>query len=360
VNHKQLKVTLLGEADSVHLVRWAKGLAARGFDISVITLGETSIDGITTYNLPFGKSRTRGYFGNLHKAKGLIGEIKPDLIHAHYAVGYWLWAYQSKFHPYIISVWGSDVVSFPDNFLKKSLLKRILTSADAITATGIYLKDKTVQLFPQVERKISIVPFGVEIPAEIAERIAADKVRLVFLKAHEKIYGTDLLLSAMEQVIKTHPNIYLTMAGQGSMTEALKNQARQLGIDDHVDFCGFVEHDQVYSFLSGHDILVMPSLQEAFGVAILEASAAGLPVIASDIGGVPEVLIHEKTGLLVPPGDTDKLAQAIIRLADNADLRKQMGAAGRKLVEEKYRWDISLDKMTELYEKIIAKSAGKS
>jgi glycosyltransferase involved in cell wall biosynthesis len=360
LNNKRLKVILLGSSNSVHLVRWAKGLASRGIDISVITLGGDPIDGITTYTLPSGKSRARAYFRHLGEVKGLIDKLKPDLIHAHYATGFGLWGYYSKFHPYIVSTWGSDIVSFPNNLLKKSLLRRILTSADAITATSFYLKDKSVQLFPPLEPRISIIPFGVEIPVENIEKKDNDKVRLVFFKAHEKIYGPDILLAAMQQAIKVNPNVYLTVAGRGSMTEKLKKQSKRLGIDDHVNFYGYVEHDRIFSFLGGHDIMVMPSLQEAFGVAVLEASAVGLPVIAGDVGGVPEILLPEMTGLLVPPGDTDRLAKAIIRLAGNADLRKQMGIAGRKMVAEKYRWDISLDKMAELYEKTISISAGKN
>jgi glycosyltransferase involved in cell wall biosynthesis len=100
--------------------------------------------------------------------------------------------------------------------------------------------------------------------------------------------------------------------------------------------------------------MVMPSLQESFGVAVLEASAVGLPVIAGNVGGVPEVLDNNKTGLLVPPGDPEALAAAIMKLADDAELRKRMGDAGRKLVREKYLWESCLDKMTALYDSMIS------
>jgi len=354
LTNKPTKITLLGTADSVHLVRWATGLSAHGYDISVITLGDDSIDGVNTINLPLGKSRNSGYLKHLVKVKKLIKELKPDLIHAHYSTGFGLWAYFSKFHPYIVSVWGSDIVSFPDNFVKRIMLKKILSSADAVTATGLYLKEKTIQLYPSLESKITVIPFGAEIPPEINKRKDDRIVRLVYIKGHKKIYGPDILLNAMQKVREVNPKVHLTIAGFGPMTDDLKLQSKQLGLEEYVDFCGFIEHEQISSFLADFDIMVMPSLEESFGVAVLEASAAGLPVIASDVGGVPEVLIHEQTGLLIPSGDTDKLSEAIIRLAENADLRNSMGVAGRKMVEEKYQWELCLDKMAKLYDRLVS------
>ncbi len=357
---KPIKVILFGYGDSVHTIRWVKGLAKRGFTITVITLGEEPIAGIETINLPVGRSRSRGYFRHLGKIKKLVNKLRPDLIHAHYSTGFGLWGYYSKFHPYLISVWGSDIIGFPDNFIKRIFLRKILTSADFITATSNYLKKQTLRLYPQLESKISIIPFGVEIPEAFADRKSDDIVRLVYIKKHEKIYGPDVLLAAMQKVIRIKPSIHLTLAGRGSMTAELRQQSKQLGIENSVDFCGFINSDEISSFLSQYDIMVMPSLQESFGVAVLEASAVGLPVVASNIGGVPEVLISEKTGILVPPGRAEKLSQAIIRLAENAELRRTMGQAGRKMVAEKFRWEVSLDKMAELYERLVSEAPKKA
>ena len=101
--------------------------------------------------------------------------------------------------------------------------------------------------------------------------------------------------------------------------------------------------------------MVMPSVMESesFGVAVLEASACGRPVIASRVGGVPEVLRHGETGLLVPPGDTDALAKAIISLASDREKCRAMGEAGRELVRADYPWERSLDMLTELYNRSI-------
>jgi glycosyltransferase involved in cell wall biosynthesis len=353
------KIILLCDSGSVHGFRWASGLAERGLDISVITIGEKHIEGVNTINLPAGKSRSVAYFKHLRKVKRLIKELQPDLIHAHYAVGFGLWGYYSRFHPYLLSVWGSDIISFPSNPIKRLFLKRILSSADYLSATSNYLKNMTIQLSPQHEQKILVIPFGVNVPEKITCRKDDDSIRLVFIKMHEKIYGPDILFRAMTKVLENKPNVFLTMAGAGSKTAELKNLAKQLKIENNITFCGFIDQKKIASFLADFDIMVMPSLQESFGVAVLEASAVGLPVIAGDVGGVPEVLISEKTGILVSPGNVDELSRAIIRLAENADLRKRMGLDGRKMVAEKFRWEICLDKMSELYERLISSASRK-
>ena len=145
------------------------------------------------------------------------------------------------------------------------------------------------------------------------------------------------------------------MAGTGELNQYLKDMAERLNLNDVVDFVGFVPHDNMYSFISDHHFMVMPSVSESesFGVAVLEAGACGRAVLTSRVGGVPEVLVDGQTGRLLPPGDKAKLAETIIQFAQNPDMLRDMGVAGRKFVEDNYTWDKSLDMMTELYEKVL-------
>ena len=99
--------------------------------------------------------------------------------------------------------------------------------------------------------------------------------------------------------------------------------------------------------------MVMPSLSESFGVAVLEAGACGRPAISTKVGGVPEVVKDGETGILVTPGDANALARAILSLAQDADKCRRMGLAGRALVEREYRWQRSLDLMSDLYDRLI-------
>jgi glycosyltransferase involved in cell wall biosynthesis len=151
------------------------------------------------------------------------------------------------------------------------------------------------------------------------------------------------------------PDVRLTLAGEGEMTQALKRLADRLGLRSHVEFVGFVPNERIYSLLQDHHVMVMPSVMESesFGVAVLEAAACGRPAVASRVGGVPAVLRDCETGLLVPPGDEVALAEAILRLAGDLELGRRMGLAGRAQVEAEYRWEDSLERMSSLYASLM-------
>ncbi|MEW5923928.1 MAG: glycosyltransferase family 4 protein, partial [Candidatus Zixiibacteriota bacterium] len=335
------KIVILGYSSSVHIIRWAGGLARLDHDVRVISLGGGKIDNIETIIIPAGSNRSIGYLLNSGRVRKLINGIKPDLLHSHFATGFGMWGMQSKFHPHIISVWGADVIDFPNTWLKRKLLGRILHSADRITSTSLFLRQKTVGLFSDLEKNISVIPFGVTV-SDIIKRPRNDGLtRLVFIKAHRKKYGPDILIEAVSEAVKSGLNLHLTIAGEGGMTGQLQDQVKRLGLNEYVTFAGFIDNRNMPEFLAEQDIMVMPSVMdsESFGVAVLEASAAGLPVIASRIGGVPEVLRDNETGILVPAGDVASLTTSIIKLAQNSEVQKKMGLAGRKFVEDNYRWD---------------------
>ena len=130
-----------------------------------------------------------------------------------------------------------------------------------------------------------------------------------------------------------------------------RHLAGRLNLESKTRFCGYIEHEDIPAFFSGLDIFVMPSISdgESFGVAALEASATGLPVVASRVGGVPEVIDDGVTGFLVERGNVVQLADAICKLIPNAGLRRTMGLAGRKLVESRYDWQDNLEEMQNLY-----------
>jgi glycosyltransferase involved in cell wall biosynthesis len=129
----------------------------------------------------------------------------------------------------------------------------------------------------------------------------------------------------------------------------------ELRIDSIVRFLGEVAHEDVPSVLQSLDIFVMPSTWEGFGVSALEASAMELPVIASDVHGIPDVVARDETGILTPPGDVAAIADALARLMSDAELRRAMGTAGRAFVERHYRWQDNAALMERLYDDMLAR-----
>ena len=154
---------------------------------------------------------------------------------------------------------------------------------------------------------------------------------------------------------KDAAKLRLLIVGGGPDETKLKNLARELNIADITTFCGRVSHEEVPKYLNSMDIYVAVSVSESesFGVAIIEASACGLPVIVSDVGGLPEVVVANKTGLIVRREDVSGTAEAIIKLVRDRDLREQMGLNGRLHVQENYEWSKNVSQMEEVYAKVI-------
>ena len=160
------------------------------------------------------------------------------------------------------------------------------------------------------------------------ELIVAAVSRLVRTK------GLQHLLEAAPQVVRRAPDIRFVIAGSGPERGVLEAQARAAGVADHVRFLG--HRDDVASLLPAFDVLVAPSLEDGLGYSALEAMAAGLPVIASEVGGLVEVVASGETGTLVPAGDADALSAAIVGLARDPARRADYGAAGRDRVIERF------------------------
>jgi glycosyltransferase involved in cell wall biosynthesis len=325
-------------------------MQGRGYRVRVVSLGGSPIENIDTVILP--RRGKISFLALAGRAARQARRFAPHVAHAHYATGYGLWAMRSRIRPLIVSAWGSDVIDFPSNPFKRMLIRKVLTRADRVTVTGRYLKEVVCRLAPGIEPGPAVIPFGVEIP-KAPPPLPAPPVRLCYPKAHYPYYGPQVLLEAMAALKRAGGDIRLSMAGSGPMTDDLKKLADRLGLADAVTFAGFVPPEKMYAFIAEHHLVVMPSLREAFGVAALEAGACARAVVASDVGGLPEVVREGETGRLVPPNDPSKLAEAITELATDRPGLETMGRAGYRLVKDNYSQDKSLDMMAELYEQAI-------
>jgi len=344
------KIVIFGWAESEHIRRWASGLQSRGYDLLVVSLGGEPLDSVATHIIP--ASSRLAPFTAASEAARIARRFQPDLVHVHYASTFGFWGMRSRVRPLLVSVWGSDIVSFPSNWLSRRYLKKVLSRAEHLTVTSRFLENKVTDFLPGAGSKCDLVPFGVDLP-DVRRGIPDGPVRLCFLKSHKPVYGPDILLKALAEASRDIPDLRLTMAGSGPMTGRLKELAHRLNLADRVDFPGVLSHGEVYQLLADSTILVMPSLEEAFGVVALEASACGRPVITSDVGGTSEVVIDGQTGVLVPPGDVSALAKAIVKLARDRQRCEQMGQAGYEFVKKNYLWERSLDLMDALYQRVI-------
>ena len=361
-----MKIVLLSGASSIHTVRWANALSIANYQVHVISqqpVINPFKPAVQVHLLPY--RGVLGYFTMVPFVRRLLHEIKPDIINAHYASGYGTTARLVNYRPWVLSVWGSDVYDFPHKSpLHKWLIKKNLSSADKIASTSRCMGNETRSLVSE-KHDIAITPFGVDMSAyeDILPIKPEKKLKLTIgtIKTMTPTYGIDTLLKAFAILLQrsaswqssTVPELELRLVGGGTQITELQALAKQLGIADIVTFVGPVLHSEVPVELSKLDIYVALSRLESFGVAIIEAGAAGRPVVVSDVGGLPEVTIDGETGFVVPRENPEAAADALEKLVLNANLRYKFGIAAKQHVERLYSWDACVNTMLRVYEQTI-------
>ncbi|OGS49738.1 MAG: hypothetical protein A3K65_05250 [Euryarchaeota archaeon RBG_16_68_12] len=198
--------------------------------------------------------------------------------------------------------------------------------------------------------RVVLVHNGVDADEFAGPRTETEPPRFLFAGRHEPQKGLDVLLLAAARLRDEGASFSLVLLGEGSRTSDLKRQSHNLGLDRVVTFAGRLPDraDVVRAYLSA-SAFVLPSLFEGFPVAVLEAFAAGLPVIASAVGGVVDVCTEENA-VLVPPRRPQDLARAMAAVLGDPGLRHRLGDAGRSLVRERFTWDAVAARYSRLYE----------
>ena len=202
--------------------------------------------------------------------------------------------------------------------------------------------------------------FGIDIerfyPKEENNFFKPDDIVIGTIKTLEKRYGIEYLIKAFKLLRKKFPNkpLKLLIVGGGTQREFLERMVKELDLENETIFTGYVNHDDIQKYHNMLDIYVAMSLEESFGVAVLEASACGKPVVVSNVGGLPEVVDHEKTGFVVEKENPEALATAIGKLICDPGLRIEMGRKGREKVINEYDWNESVKKMISVYNKVIS------
>lgn len=153
--------------------------------------------------------------------------------------------------------------------------------------------------------------------------------------------GHDVLLRAVPTILGSHPRTRFLLFGRGPLAPEIARRVRSLGLEDAVRLPGF--RPDLHRILPCLDLLAHPAAMEGLGIVLLQASASGIPVVASAVGGIPEAVVHQETGLLVPPGDAKALAEAVSLLLDRPERAQEMGARGRERILEEF----SVDRMVE-------------
>lgn len=359
-----MKICYLSAAGSYHTQKWCQFFHERGHEVHLITLtpgicphAETHVVKTKMNDRHDSSVRKMEYLLHGKEVTRIISEINPDIIHAHRIPSYGGLCAIGGIRPFVLSLWGGDVFTFPrKSILHKKLVEYTLKSAGCIMSTSKAMREEAQKY---TDKKIEITPFGVDMGLFSPRNFRGEDDKYFTIgtvKTLEKVYGIDYLLEAAALVVKKRNDIPLRVkiAGMGSQEKELKELSKTLGIENIVEWLGFIDQEQAAREWSSMDIAVIPSRSESFGVSAVEAQACEVPVIISDISGLKEATNPGVSSIVVKTGDTDRLAESIIELYDSPERRAEMGYMGRRYVVDRYERKACFSHIEDIYRELIA------
>lgn len=234
------------------------------------------------------------------------------------------------------------------------IVERTLRSATWVVGCSEATLNEGRQMVSDIRSCSSVIYNGLDVPSLKPEPLSFSPPRLLCIGRLVEDKGFDLALSAVALLVNRFPQLRLTIAGDGPARADLEKQAATLGIQDAVQFSGWVDPQNTPELVNAASAVVIPSRwQEPFCLVALEAALLERPVVATRVGGLPEVVVHEKTGLLVESENVGALAEAIAFLLEHPTTATQMGQTGQSRALEKFSFDRYVDAYEALYQRLM-------
>ncbi|HJR17108.1 MAG TPA: glycosyltransferase [Gemmatimonadales bacterium] len=383
VTHNYPRFT--GDPAGAFVARLARGAAARGHDVEVIaphapgTTLHQHEENLRLYRFRYGPDLLErvAYTGNLHQrtlrsplaalafpafllafaraVRGAAARFRPDVIHAHW----WLpsgWFVSFGATPYLMTCHGSDVRLLERGSVIRRVALPVFRKAARITAVSRFLADDIRRLLPALAAEIQVTPMPVDVATFSAGRLVPKHVppRILYAGNLVASKGVDVLLRAIAELNRSGVPCELKILGEGPERPHLQALARQLGVMDRVVWAPFVPQSRMAAEYGASVVTVLPSRgrAEGLGLTLVEALVAGSAVVGTAAGGIPEVVIHEQTGLIAKDGDPKDLAAQLQRLLTDIPLRDRLSAQGREHALRTYSPDSAIARFLEIYDAV--------
>ncbi|MCC7355252.1 MAG: glycosyltransferase family 4 protein [Anaerolineae bacterium] len=362
------------------ILRLAANLPAEGFSVNIAVLcraehAEQNKCGSDDLHPLVARARAHGWeaeewdagWGAIPRMVGALAQRLRSggfaLLHTHEYKSSILggWAARQARVPWIASDHGLFTRgSWPKRFYR--ILETLaLRGAAAILVPSGFQRQKLLATGISPERVV-VVPHGLDAASFLSHAGSRDETRralglagdepvLLAVGRLELVKGHHYLLQALPTLLATYPRLRLWMAGEGSLRARLAQQAATLGVAGSVDFLGY--RDDVPSLLAACDLVAVPSLEESFGMVVLEALAAARPVVATRVGGVPEVMADRGNGWLIPPADPGALAAAIHEALSYPEEAARRAQAGARRAHERFRASTMTESIAQLYRRVL-------
>jgi L-malate glycosyltransferase len=374
-----IKICLIGNPDSIHVQRWARHFAHRGFDVRLLSYYQPRTEFSGNPTVHFVRSRTSGgrrtgprsaaamdrFPGILRlvtaarmKAAGFYREldrINPDVVHAHYVSQYGFLAALSGRHPLVVTAWGSDLLIDPGlSLITRRLVRWVLSRADLVTYNSSQLGQVARAMGAPPDRLLQV---GMGVGDEMLDALRTSTVApadrepvIISQRSLERsVYNVDVLIKAMPEVLKRVPVARLVVGGEGALREQLEDLARRLGVAASVEFAGNATWPAGLAERLGQaGVYVSVPSSDGTSVTLLEAMAAGAYPIVSDLPGNRE-WVSDEGGAVVPVRQVTPLADAIVSALEEPARRSAAAVHNREVINQRGLWDVNMTRMEKAY-----------
>lgn len=333
-------------------------LRKRGYEIAVVSDDrrgrhppEEIVQGTRVFRLPF----FRGMAGDLpaivevkKRLALILEEWRPALVHLHTSGPSLFYFLENRIFEKAPSLWTVHSLEYS----KAEWNLRILRAVTAANAVSAFIQGQIRSWDPAAEWKVPVIYNGLRPPA--LKPVVVPASPFVFMAGRvEKEKGFDVALRAFGGIRAAFPELRLKLAGDGKALVELRALAEELGLSRSVDFMGWLGPEEIPDLIAQSRLVLMPSRwEEPFGLVALQAMQLAKPVVATRVGGLPEVVIHRETGLLVPKEEPDEMAQVMMEILRDPALDSAMGQRGRERAEQVFSFERMVDEYEALYQSI--------
>jgi glycosyltransferase involved in cell wall biosynthesis len=364
-----MKLCFIANPNTTHTRRWLAYFAERAHDVHLIAehQPETAFPDVAVHDLTTTtNTRKLRYLIWSKTVRRLVRDLQPDVLHAHQitSAGWLAWA--ANYHPLVVTPWGTDLYQHPQRSpLARWLARRVLSVADLVTADSVDLLNQAVGLGADPNRS-QIIQWGVDLsffsPTDdlfaLRRRLNLGKGPIILSpRSMRPLYRHDVTLEAIPLVCQAIPGVTFVFRDYNpdppDYAAQLKERAQSLGVSDAVQFIGpTARYEDVADSYRAADLVISVPISDGTPVSVLEAFACGVPVIASDLPSLREWIAAEQSGLLVPVGDSEALAQAIIRLLNDRTLYARIRTQALQIVKERADHSRWMARMDDLYREL--------
>jgi glycogen(starch) synthase len=341
-----------------------QALQERGYEFLVVTrqdspdlLAQDCYKGIQISRFPFWTALVeRTAFDRLLAVRQQVIELKrsfaPDLIHIHGPGPTNVFFHLNTSNAYPTRLLLTLINELPSHVAEANSVKRVLRSADWVTGKATTILNQARYSEPNIISRSSVIPNGLDTIPVLPELLPFQAPRLLCLGRLVRQKGFDLALAAFASIIDRFPEVRMSIAGDGPERSQLERQIAEWHLEGKVELLGWVAPDNVPALLNTATMVLMPSRWEGLPSVALQTAMMARPVVATSVGGLSEVIVHQQTGLLVPPENHAELASAIAFLLEHPTVAVQMGQNACERVQEVFGWQRCVDAYDALYRQL--------